>query len=102
MPALFCVYFAFGMLIQETYQDMDDEALSTLFPSKDLNDNKYFLNCELSFEWYFDRAYYQYADFQYYQRLVLRNRNNVCNTWLDATISVVQCLTIIIVSISVC
>jgi hypothetical protein len=59
---------------------MDDETLSGLFPNDDLDANEYYLDYERSFEWYFDDVYCQYADFQDYQRLVLRN--TVSNTWL--------------------
>lgn len=58
---------------EEKYQDMDDEALSALFPPQDLDANEYYLDHELGFEWYFDDVYCQYAHFQDYQRLVLRN-----------------------------
>ncbi|XP_051187720.1 uncharacterized protein [Lolium perenne] len=58
---------------EDKYQDMDDETLSGLFPNDDLDANEYYLDYERSFEWYFDDVYCQYADFQDYQRLVLRN-----------------------------
>jgi hypothetical protein len=60
----------------EKYHDIDDQELSVLFPYNDLDDYGYFVDWEGSFEWYFDRAYCQYADFQDYQRLVVRNIND--------------------------
>jgi hypothetical protein len=55
---------------------MDDQELSALFPCKDLEEYRYFLDYERRFEWYTDRAYSQYAGFQDYQRLVLLNIND--------------------------
>lgn len=52
---------------------MDGATLSNLFPPDHLDANEYYLDYELSYEWYFDPVYCQYADFQGYQLLVLRN-----------------------------
>jgi hypothetical protein len=58
---------------EEKYKDTDNETLSRFFPPDNLKADGYYLHYELSFEWYFDPLYCQYAIFQDYQRLMLRN-----------------------------
>ncbi|KAJ1293080.1 hypothetical protein BS78_01G040800 [Paspalum vaginatum] len=58
---------------EEKYRGLDDTALSDLFPPSVLEENGYFKHYEDRFEWYFDPGYCEYARFQDYQRLMLRD-----------------------------
>lgn len=65
---------------------MDYADLKVIYPENVLESKGYFKFYERHFDWYFDPEYCNYARFQDYQRLVLRN--NVGNSWLYASFSI--------------
>lgn len=65
---------------------MEDADLKLIYPASVLETKGYFKSYERNFDWYFDPQYCNYARFQDYQRLVIRN--NVSNYWLYASFSI--------------
>lgn len=77
------------MLIQVEHRELDDASLTAIYPPSKLEDNRYYNDYQPLIEWYFDREYRTYADFEDYQRLLLYD--NVGSPLLHATISLAQC-----------
>ncbi|CAL4936628.1 unnamed protein product [Urochloa decumbens] len=64
----------------EHCQGAEDASLTDKYPTSELEHNGYYKYYERYFEWYFDPQYW-YADFQDYQRLVLRENNGEYEDW---------------------
>ncbi|KAG2545059.1 hypothetical protein PVAP13_9KG403057 [Panicum virgatum] len=69
-------------MIKEEHREIDDANLKARYPPNVLEDNGYFKLYENKFDWYFDPQYCNYARFQDYQRLMLRN-NGEYEEWED-------------------
>lgn len=75
-----------SLLIKEKHREMKLADLKLIYPASVLEANGYFKSYERNFDWYFDPKYCNYARFQDYQRIVLRN--NVSNSWIYASFSI--------------
>ncbi|PAN44404.2 hypothetical protein PAHAL_9G041400 [Panicum hallii] len=62
--------------IKDECREIDVANLKAIYPPNVLEDNGYFKSYEHKFDWYFDPQYCNYARFQDYQRLMLRNNMN--------------------------
>ncbi|KAF8779025.1 hypothetical protein HU200_003131 [Digitaria exilis] len=58
---------------EEEHRKMEDADLKLIYPASVLETKGYFKFYERNFDWYFDPQYCNYARFQDYQRLVIRN-----------------------------
>ncbi|RLN40068.1 hypothetical protein C2845_PM01G22710 [Panicum miliaceum] len=74
--------FGASALRKEEHRGIDEANLKAIYPPNVLEDNGYFKSYEHKFDWYFDPQYCNYARFQDYQRLMLRN-NGEYEQWED-------------------